>query len=40
LNDSGFCVGCKRSMAEIIAWATMSAAEQQAVMQLLDRRQL
>jgi uncharacterized protein len=38
LDDRKVCIGCKRSIEEIIAWSTMSAAEQWAlVRQLPDR---
>jgi hypothetical protein len=32
------CTGCKRSLDEIIAWSTMSAAEQWALIRELPRR--
>ena len=32
------CAGCKRTLAEIAAWGSMSDAERQAVMDDLPRR--
>lgn len=38
LDEAGFCLGCRRSLAEIAHWREMSAAEQHAVLaQLLLR---
>jgi hypothetical protein len=38
LDDADLCIGCRRSSAEIAAWSQMSAAEQWAVIEDLDRR--
>lgn len=38
LDDERFCVGCGRSMDEIVAWARMSAKEQWALLAELDLR--
>lgn len=38
LDERKMCTGCKRSLDEIIAWSTMSAAEQWALIRELPRR--
>lgn len=39
LDDDERCIGCRRTLQEIVDWARMSAAEQRAVIdQLPDRR--
>ena len=38
-DASGLCIGCRRSLAEIAAWATLSAAERSRIIGALrDRR--
>jgi uncharacterized protein len=37
-DETGSCVGCGRTLAEIAAWATMSDAERRAVMAALPAR--
>jgi predicted Fe-S protein YdhL (DUF1289 family) len=37
-EETGTCVGCGRTLAEIAAWATMSDAERRAVMAALPER--
>lgn len=40
-GESGLCLGCYRSLREIAAWATLPAAEREAIMgELADRRSL
>ncbi|MEM9430447.1 MAG: DUF1289 domain-containing protein [Pseudomonadota bacterium] len=36
--DTGFCLGCHRTGAEIAAWTRMSAAERQTLMAALPDR--
>ena len=36
---SGFCRGCKRTLAEIASWASLTAAERRRIMQELRARQ-
>ena len=39
LDERNVCLGCRRTLDEIVAWAGMSAAEQRAVLRKLpDRR--
>lgn len=38
LNDRKVCIGCKRTMAEIVAWSTMTAEEQWSVVRSLPGR--
>lgn len=38
LDDWKVCVGCKRTIQEIVAWSTMSAAEQWALVRELPNR--
>jgi len=38
LDDNNVCVGCARSVDEIIAWATMTAAEQWKIVRMLAER--
>ena len=38
LNDHNVCVGCKRTLDEIVAWSTMTADEQWALARLLPKR--
>jgi len=38
LDDRSVCVGCSRTLDEIVAWSTMSAEEQWAVVRSLARR--
>jgi len=41
LDTQGICIGCLRSLDEIAQWISMSDAEREAVIQLLEtRRQL
>jgi len=37
-DETGICVGCGRTVAEIAAWATMSDAERRAIMASLPER--
>jgi len=37
-QETGACVGCGRTLAEIAAWATMSDAERRAIMAALPAR--
>jgi len=37
-DETGTCVGCGRTLAEIAAWATMSDAERRAIMASLPER--
>jgi predicted Fe-S protein YdhL (DUF1289 family) len=37
-NETGLCIGCGRTLAEIAGWAGMSDAERRAVMAALPRR--
>lgn len=40
-GESGLCLGCYRTLREIAAWASLPAAEREAVMsELADRRSL
>ena len=36
--DSGFCIGCGRTTAEIGGWTAMTVAERREVMAKLDQR--
>ena len=39
VNAAGYCIGCKRSLAEITHWSRLSEAEAAAIMaQLLERK--
>lgn len=38
-RTTGFCLGCQRTLDEIAAWASMTAAERDKVMMDLPRRQ-
>jgi len=38
LDDDNVCVGCKRTLDEIVAWSTMTAEEQWAVVNSVSRR--
>ncbi|RLA22043.1 MAG: DUF1289 domain-containing protein [Gammaproteobacteria bacterium] len=40
LNDQDLCLGCKRSLAEIVAWGSMTADQQWEVIGLLTERRL
>jgi predicted Fe-S protein YdhL (DUF1289 family) len=40
LNDNDICIGCKRSIAEIAQWSTMTAEEQWRVVHALPERQI
>jgi predicted Fe-S protein YdhL (DUF1289 family) len=40
LDDAHFCLGCGRSLAQISAWALMTAAEQWRVIDELAARRL
>lgn len=40
LNEQDRCLGCKRSLAEIVAWAAMTAEQQWEVIGLLPQRKL
>jgi len=40
LNEQDWCLGCKRSLAEIVAWAAMTAEQQWEVIGLLPQRKL
>ncbi|MCW5941707.1 MAG: DUF1289 domain-containing protein [Fimbriimonadaceae bacterium] len=31
LDDEGYCLGCRRTIAEIVAWPSMSEEEKEAV---------
>ncbi len=35
---SGLCIGCGRTLAEIVGWAAMSETERRAIMDDLPRR--
>jgi uncharacterized protein len=37
-QNSGLCLGCGRTLAEIAAWATMTDGERRALMALLPAR--
>jgi uncharacterized protein len=37
-DETGTCVGCGRTLAEIAAWATMNDAERRAIMAALPAR--
>ena len=37
-DETGTCIGCGRTLAEIAAWATMSDAERRAIMAGLPAR--
>lgn len=36
--DSGFCIGCQRSVAEIAGWSRMSADERRAILEQIPER--
>jgi predicted Fe-S protein YdhL (DUF1289 family) len=38
LDDDKICLGCKRSMDEIVAWSAMTADAQWAVIRQLEKR--
>ena len=38
LDESDICLGCYRSMNEIMAWASMSKSEQKVVLQNAKQR--
>lgn len=38
LDENDLCLGCYRTLAEIVAWSGMSAAEQRAVIDALPAR--
>ena len=38
LDDASMCMGCRRSLHEIVNWARMSAEEQRAVIRELPTR--
>jgi uncharacterized protein len=38
-SETGLCVGCGRSIAEIASWAAMSDSERRAIMAALPARQ-
>ena len=40
LNENGVCIGCKRTIAEIAQWPTMTAEEQWRVVDALPERQV
>jgi len=40
LNEQDLCLGCKRSLAEIVAWASMTADQQWQVISRLAEREL
>ena len=37
--DTGYCLGCFRTLDEIAAWTTMTAAEKHAVLAALKKRE-
>jgi predicted Fe-S protein YdhL (DUF1289 family) len=37
-HDSGLCIGCGRTLAEIAGWIGMSAGERRAIMAALPAR--
>ncbi|MCJ7527609.1 MAG: DUF1289 domain-containing protein [Methyloceanibacter sp.] len=37
-SETGLCVGCGRSIAEIAGWASMSDSERRAIMATLSER--
>ncbi|WP_094507053.1 DUF1289 domain-containing protein [Brucella thiophenivorans] len=37
-SESGFCLGCARTLDEIAGWSTMGNDERRAVMMLLAQR--
>jgi uncharacterized protein len=37
---SGFCRGCKRTLAEIASWASLSPADRRRILQELPARQV
>ena len=39
LDDNNVCVGCKRTIGEIVDWTTMTADEQWKVVNALPERQ-
>jgi predicted Fe-S protein YdhL (DUF1289 family) len=39
LDDNQSCIGCGRSLREIIEWAGMTAEEQQAVIERLSNKE-
>lgn len=38
LDENNVCLGCRRTLDEIVAWSGMSAAEQRAVLRKLPER--
>lgn len=36
--DTGFCQGCRRTLAEIAAWSTMTSTQRLGIMDLLGAR--
>jgi hypothetical protein len=40
LNENDVCLGCKRTIAEIARWPTMTAEEQRRVVNALPQRRL
>ena len=38
LDEQDVCIGCRRTLDEIIAWAGLSAAEQRAIIARLGQR--
>lgn len=38
LDDRNICLGCRRTLDEIIAWSRMTPAEQRAVIERLSSR--
>ena len=38
LDARGYCIGCYRTMTEIVAWGRLSARDQRAMLALLGRR--
>ncbi len=38
LDESNFCVGCRRSLEEIVAWSTLTAEQQWAIVRALETR--
>jgi len=38
LDAGGFCTGCRRALAEIAAWGSMTSAEQWQLLAALEQR--
>lgn len=38
LNDDNVCIGCQRTLDEIVGWSTMPAGQQWAIVKDLARR--